>query len=309
MVELNTIKGDKACSGVLHCPRCKSTLKETGGRYLCQNCLHSYAVVDGIPSFVDQDTALDSFDPSSFEFLFSMEQKHFWHIGRKKIILDILQKNIKDLSNSRMLEIGCGNGNVLAYLKQHNVIIEGCDIFMESLRFCRRRLPSVPLYQADILSLPFLNEFDIVGLFDILEHIEHDEKALLEVGQTLKSGGKLILTVPAHKFLRGYFDEYSRHKRRYSKEELIAKLERNGYTLNKCSFYIFFLFPLFIGIRMFNDFRWNKRGRHNAIPTDELKTLPVINELFLFLLTLEKYLIRYWNLPFGASLVVVAQKK
>jgi SAM-dependent methyltransferase len=309
MVELNIIKGDDVFSRVLCCPRCKSILTRTDDKYFCPKCAHNYASDNGILSFIDHDVSPDSFDATAFEFLFNMEQKHFWHIGRKKLILDLVQRNVTDLNDSRMLEIGCGNGSVLAYLKQNNVTIEGSDIFMEALKFCRRRVPSVPLYQADILCLPFLHEFDIVGLFDILEHIEYDEKALLEVGQVLKPGGKLIITVPAHKLLWGYFDESSRHKRRYSRPELVAKVERNGYSVKKCSFYIFFLFPLFVVIRLLNNI-FRKRGRKNNLSTSvEVKTIPLVNELFLFSLTIEKYLIRHMNLPFGASLVLIAEKK
>ena len=76
---------------ILYCPRCKNILIEMSGKYSCQNCAHSYPIVDGIPSFVDQKVAIDSFDASSFEFLFEMEQKHFWHIGRKELILDVLK--------------------------------------------------------------------------------------------------------------------------------------------------------------------------------------------------------------------------
>jgi len=47
-----------------------------------------------------------------------MEQKHFWHVGTKDIILDVLRRNIPSLTESRMLEIGCGNRSVLSYLNK-----------------------------------------------------------------------------------------------------------------------------------------------------------------------------------------------
>ena len=296
---------------VLYCPRCKNTLVGMSDEYSCQNCAHSYPVVDGIPSFVDQNMIvnMDSFDASAFEFLFEMEQRHFWHIGRKEIIYDVLKRNTPHLAELRMLEIGCGNGSVLAYLKENGVNIEGGDIFIEGLKFCQQRAGSVALYQIDILALPFRSDFDIIGIFDVLEHIDNDEKALLEINQALKPGGIIFITVPAHKLLWSYFDIQSHHKRRYSRRELVAKLERNGFIIKRISFFMFFLFPLMLSIRMVNNNLRRNEAKRNARTSIELKTVPLVNRIFLELLRLEKWLMRYLDLPFGASLLVIAAKK
>lgn len=295
---------------VLYCPRCKNTLVRMDDKYFCQNCVHSYPIVDGIPSFVDQNVIVDSFDASSFESLFGMEQKHFWHIGRKEIILDVLRRNIPSLAKSRMLEIGCGNGSVLAYLKQNGINIEGGDIFLEGLEFCKRRAGSATLYQLDILALPFRNEFNIIGIFDVLEHVDNDDKALSEINQALKPGGNPILTVPANKFLWSYFDVHSHHKRRYNKGELATKLERNGFVVKKNSFYMFFLFPLFAAIRLVSNILHRQKDENqNTKASLELTTIPIVNDVFLGLLRLERRLIRCLALPFGASLLVLAEKK
>jgi len=294
---------------VLYCPKCKNVLARMDDKYLCQNCAHSYPIVDGIPSFVDQNVPIDSFDASAFESLFQMEQRHFWHIGRKEIILDFLKRNVSNLAGARMLEVGCGNGSVLAYLKQNGISIEGGDIFLEGLKFCQRRVGSVGLYHIDILDLPFVDSFDIIGTFDVLEHIDNDEKALMEIRQALKPGGNLILTVPAHKFLWSYFDVHSHHKRRYNKGELVAKLERNGFIIKRISFYMFLLFPLLAAIRLINNMlRGKKDKQQNGNASLEVRTVPIVNEVFLGLLKLERWLIRYLDLPFGASLLVLGEK-
>jgi len=292
---------------LLYCPQCKAPLALAGDKYLCKDCSRSYTTVAGIPQFVVRDAPIDSFDAQAFEFLFQMEQKHFWHVGRREIILDIL-KGIPGASGARMLEIGCGNGSVLTFLKQHGLNIEGGDIFLEGLNFCRQRAGAVPLYQIDILALPFLNDFDVIGLFDVLEHIDDDEKALFEVGRALKPGGKILLTVPAHKFLWSYFDEASAHQRRYSRKEIIAKLERNGFIIRKASFYISLLFPLFLGARIIGKIM-PKRRRPDVKTSIEVQTIPVVNELFLWILRLEKQLLKHVNLPLGASLLILAEKK
>lgn len=306
---MNTIKANNTYRQPLYCPKCKDALVAVSDKYFCRRCAHFYPILDGIPIFVDQDAAVDSFDAAAFEFLFEMEQKHFWHVGRREIILDVIERNVPKLQNIRMLEVGCGNGSVLAFLRQNGINIEGGDIFLEGLKFCRQRVDSVPLYQLDVLALPFSQEFDMIGLFDVLEHIEDDERALAEMNRALKAGGKLILTVPAHKFLWSRHDEASHHKRRYSRMELIAKLECYGFTVNKATYYMFFLFPVLAVMRLLSRLFRNKKHEKDDIKTSlELKTIAVINDVFLASLRLEKYLIRHLNLPFGASLLVLAAK-
>jgi SAM-dependent methyltransferase len=294
---------------MFYCPICKNSLTKLDEGYSCSHCVRSFSVIDGIPSFVDQNTEIESFNPADFHSLYEMEQKHFWHIGRKEIILQVLRRNIPDLSEIRMLEIGCGNGNIMGHLLQNGINVTGGDIFLEGLNYCRRRNSTVSLYHIDIMSLPFNNTYDVIGAFDVLEHIEDDIRALKEINVALKSGGLLILTVPAYKFLWSYFDRRSRHQRRYSKSELIAKLEQAGFAIRKVSYYMFFLFPVFVAMRFLkNLFVGEIYEKANDNDSLEMKTIPGINGIFLALLRIEERIIKYTNLPFGSSLLVMAEK-
>ncbi len=309
MARLSIIKSNTARNPFLCCPACKSRLEKSGSGYICRACNTVFPIINGIPSLVANRGIIDSFDASTFEFLFKMEQKHFWHVGRREMILDLLRRNLLGLAKSRMLEIGCGNGSVLTFLNKNGINVEGGDIFMEGLAFCRQRAASLPLYQLDVLALPFHEEFDIVGLFDVLEHIDDDSRALIEIRQTLKRNGLLLMTVPAYRFLWSYFDERSNHKRRYEKKELIAKLERAGFTIKKASYYMFFLFPLLAAIRLIGNTGKRRNDRQFNIGISlETKTVPVLNEIFLGLLRFERILLRHFNLPFGTSLLVLAEK-
>lgn len=308
MAILNTTRPFAIYESVLHCPSCKKPLKKIKDGYVCSNCNKPFPIVNGIPSFVDQHEIKDSFNAEAFEFLFKMEQRHFWHMGRKELILNVIRRNVSNIKKARMLEIGCGNGNILWYLKQNGIDIEGGDIFMEGLNFCRKRDSSLDLYQIDIMALPFNNDFDIIGAFDVLEHVENDEKALAEINRSLKTGGNLILTVPAHRFLWSYFDKAANHQRRYSKPELVNKLEQAGFAVKKISYYMFFLFPLLAAIRLINNRRQYKNHTITTQNSIELKTVPIVNELFLSLLRLEGLMIQNLSLPFGASLITLAEK-
>lgn len=309
MESSSSVKSSVDNNPILCCPKCENGLIKVTERYYCSKCNHSYPVIDGIASFVDPNAVLESFDSSFFEFLFEMEQKHFWHIGRREIILDILRRNIPDLTESKMLEVGCGNGSILTFLNKNGIKVEGGDIFMEGLAFCRQRVNSAPLYQLDVLALPFRDEFDVVGLFDVLEHIGDDTRALIEIRKALKHNGTLLITVPAYRFLWSHFDERSNHQRRYSRVELIAKLEQAGFTVKRVSYYMFFLFPLLAAIRLIGNIGKRRDDRQLSIDVSlETKTVPVINEVFLGLLRLERFFLRYFNLPFGASLIVLAER-
>jgi len=293
----------------LYCPKCQGALSVLDDAYLCDKCAVKYPTVDGFPSFIDWHVSRDSFDAGAFKFLYKMEQTHFWHVGKKEIILDVLKRSVPGLDNARMLEIGCGNGSVLNYLRRNNINMEGCDLFREGLRLCRQRTGEVPLYQIDTLALPFKEEYEVIGLFDVLEHIEDDGKALSEIRKALRPGGYLILTVPAYQFLWSKKDEKAHHRRRYSKKDLIAKLERSGFSVNKVTYFMCSLFPLLASSRLIGKLFNNKEMDGGSINSLEYKTIPVINDIFLAFLRSEKYLIRYIDLPFGASLLVLAGKR
>jgi 2-polyprenyl-3-methyl-5-hydroxy-6-metoxy-1,4-benzoquinol methylase len=294
---------------VFYCPKCKEALSVGGATYTCPGCARKYSTVDGIPSFIDQNITADSFNAAAFEYLFEMERKHFWHVGRKEIILDVIKKHVPRFDKVKMLEVGCGNGSVLDYLKRNSINVEGGDLFIEGLKFCRQKAGPVHLYQIDVLTLPFKEEYEVIGLFDVLEHIEDDRKALSEISRALRPGGYLILTVPAYQVLWSRHDEASHHKRRYSKKNLVAKLENCGFSVDKVTYFMFFLYPMLAAVRLLSKvFRSGIQKKDDAMTSLEYKTMPVINDIFLTLLRLEKYLIRRMDLPFGASLILIARR-
>ena len=291
----------------LICPKCHQSINRKNNKYLCNNCMRVYPIYDGIPSFTTTSPEEDNFNKEHFEFLFDMEQHHFWYTGRREIIHALLQQMYHNrLSDIAMIEIGCGNGNALQFLKSKGINIEGGDLFLEALQFCRRRV-DVPLYQLDALSTPFASEqYDVVGLFDVIEHIDDDEAVLKEIHRICKPGGRIILTVPANKWLWSYFDVMFCHRRRYSKKELYQKLQRAGFVVERISFFVLFLFPLLFLYRGFRKIR--SKAIDNLSLLTEAQTIPLINEIFLSILRLEKLLIKHMNLPIGTSIIAIARK-
>ena len=288
------------------CPECEVWIADQGAVYRCQACRKEYPVKDGIPCFVQLDPQALPFREEYFEFWFKFEQKHFWHIVRREIIYEFtepfLKRRFSSLRDIRGIEIGIGNGNVAQEFVNHGIPMEGADLFYSSLLFCRRRM-NTPLFQADVLKLPFKDRYDFIGIYDIIEHIEDDRAALRNLYKALRPGGILNVTVPACKALWSKFDEWD-HKRRYHHDELVEKLKEAGFRIERISYFMFLLFPLIYLVRKIQ--RYPKETKLQDIK--ELKIIPGVNRIFLWIFRFEKYLMKFLNYPIGSSLIVIASK-
>jgi SAM-dependent methyltransferase len=247
------------------------------------------------------------YDPSFFENLCAVEDRHFWFRARNRMISQLLARVVSGLRPGyRVLEVGCGDGNVLRYLQQAcpDGIVVGMDFYAEGLRLARRR-SECALVQGDMARPPFSAGFQVVGLFDVLEHLDDDRSALRRLANMLEPGGTLLVTTPAAPSLWSDFDIASGHCRRYERDELAAKLEEAGFRVERLTNAMASIYPLVWLSRR------GKTGR--AAPADavrdELRIVPVVNEVLAFLLAREAdWIGRGGSLPFGTSLVAVARK-
>ena len=152
-------------------------------------------------------------------------------------------------------------------------------------------------------------EFDLIVAFDVIEHIENDVAALSNINQMLTKNGVFIVSVPQHMFLWSNLDEIVKHKRRYSRRELVTKLQKNGFDISYATSFLFFLFPLMLISRMFD------RGRDQTQSEEEslekrVRFSKVMNWIFDHFMRIDEALIRLGvSLPFGGTLVVVARKR
>lgn len=250
------------------------------------------------------------YDPALFDLIFNIESQHFWFRSRNLIISSLVGQITQEMEPGYLvLEVGCGTGNMLNGLKKvcSNGVVIGMDLFSEGLSQARRRT-SCSLVRGDVRSLPFAKKFSLIGLFDVLEHLPDDMKVLADLHSLLKEEGLLILTVPANPSLWSNFDEWSHHCRRYKSDELKHKLILNGYQVQYLTFYMSSILPfvwLDRRLRRLIDLR-----SMNNQASDELRIVPVVNELFSWLLAQEARLIigRKRRIPFGTSLIAIACK-
>lgn len=257
------------------------------------------------------------YNPDHFSPLFAVEDRHFWFRARNLMIAALVRQVVRTLPPGyRVLEVGCGTGNVLQMLERtcRNGSVVGMDLFGEGLHYARRRT-RCPLVQGDMRRPPFRVPFDVIGCFDVLEHIPDDLSALECLHEMLSPGATLIASVPAHPTLWSYFDEASGHCRRYTSGELCDKLNQAGFRVEYVTQCMAALFPMMWAGRraatIFNRIRGagGVRASPDQMIQSELRLIPIVNELLMAVLRQETRLIaRRRFLPIGTSLLVIARK-
>jgi SAM-dependent methyltransferase len=234
-----------------------------------------------------------------------MEARHFWFRSRNRLIIWTLRKHFAGARS--FLEIGCGTGFVLTEVRRSfpALAVSGSDAFTEGLGFAATRLPGVPLFQMDATRIPFDAEFDAMGAFDVLEHIEDDRAALRAMRRAIREGGGVIVTVPQHPALWGPLDDYSCHRRRYTRRELVGKLTEAGFEILRVSSFVSLLLPLLLLSR------WRqRRGRAAFDPHAEYRLASPVNAALGWVLAAERLGIAAGlSLPAGGSLLAVARRR
>ena len=250
------------------------------------------------------------YDPSFFEQLAKVEDRHFWFQARNRLIFGITRKLASHLNQGyRVLEVGCGTGNVLRVLRQAcpDGTVVGLELWLDGLRFAQQRSRG-PLVQGDVRNSPFGKPFELIGMFDVLEHIPEEVETLAALREALAPGGTLMLTVPAHQYLWSYFDEAAHHCRRYSSQEIRARLVEAGFEVEFLSQFMTCIFPM---VWLFRKTGKRRQGSEDArtLAMKEFRVIPLINGLLTALLRLETFSLGHgWRLPIGTSLIVIARK-
>jgi SAM-dependent methyltransferase len=245
------------------------------------------------------------------------EDRHWWFASRTRAILAYLDRYVGPGRDRRVLDIGCGAANMAHHLAHYGRVV-GVDTNPRPLEVARQR--GMEAYQAAADNLPFADgEFGLVALLDTMEHVPAQDAAFQECRRVLRSpggglaGGRLLVTVPAFMFLWSKNDVLNMHQRRYSRSELKAKLEEHGFCVLRISYNNFFVFPLAAALILL------RRGRaepelasphfdEDAYQVEMEPAPPLLNALLTWVGKLEVALLRRVNLPFGTSIIAIAEK-
>jgi 2-polyprenyl-3-methyl-5-hydroxy-6-metoxy-1,4-benzoquinol methylase len=239
----------------------------------------------------------ESYDPD----LGNSESSGIWATHRANLISEVM----KLCGAKVMWEVGSGDGNVAISLKDRNLAVIGIEPLAAGANVTTAAGIRTYLGTLEALCLP-ANSIDLIGAFDVVEHIEYPEGLLNEIHRVLKPNGTLILSAPAHQFLYSDFDKSIGHFRRYSRSKLQNVLEDVGFRENKLE-YIFSIFVVpAILLRVVPTLFGRNRDSKATIQSDKRmnKILSIFTPLIRVLLRCERYV----NLPFGLSLMSVSKK-
>lgn len=286
------------------CPGCQTTF--VAADWKCPACAYLPFNVDGFavlaPALAEGNAG---FRPEAFEQLVALEAQNFWFRGRNKLIVWALQKHFPNMR--RYLEIGCGTGYVLAGVAQAYpaAALVGSEIFSVGLPYAASRAKTAEIIQMDARQIPYVEEFDVIGAFDVLEHIEEDEVVLASMLRALRPGGGVAITVPQHPWLWSMADESACHVRRYKVGELREKVLRAGFKLEFETSFVSLLLPAMLASRLTKQ---RAVGQEDFLP--ELSLPSWLNRVFERAMSLERYLIRSGlRLKLGGSRLLIATKE
>jgi len=256
---------------------------------------------------------LGGYDPTFFRELVEIEERHFWFRSRNRLIRELARKICsRFVPGALVLEVGCGTGNVLRVLCEaySKGSVVGMELWLDGLRMARGRSRAL-LVQGDVRTDPFGRRFDLIGMFDVLEHISEETETLLALRDLLSPEGRLMLTVPAHQSLWSYFDEAAFHCRRYAPDELRRKLIDAGFEVEFLSQFMASLFPVIWLVRKARGLARQNQEKTSAkqLADKEFQIVPILNSLLAMILNLEvRWLSAGRRLPIGTSIIAVARR-
>ena len=235
-----------------------------------------------------------------YDDLYELEEQHWWHRAKRELVFRLLasysfRKHIK------ILDVGCGTGKNVETFAAFGESW-GLDMSPRAITYCKKRgLTRVRIGEAEKTGLPS-GMFDAITLLDVLEHTD-DKKTLREMRRIMAPGGVLIMTIPAYQWLWSQWDVVLHHKRRYERTGLTALLKKEGFKVRKVSYvYSFLVIPVFL-IRMIKS-----RLLSGQYASDFRMSSPVVNYCMLRVSRAEAWIVDHFFVPFGTSLVCVAQK-
>lgn len=237
-----------------------------------------------------------------YQQMAELDDRHWWYRARRRILAELVRREASPPAKARILEIGCGSGHNLAMLADFGRV-DGLELDDEMRALSEKRLGRKIMRSP----LPELGEvkdasYDLIGAFDVIEHIDDDVAAVAAIAGKLKPGGKFIMTVPAHPWMWTAHDVANHHKRRYSKRALRALIEGSPMRLDKVGYFNSLLFPVAVAERAVSKLRGKDDG-NVALPPAPLNS--ALEAVF----GAERYLVGRLPLPPGLSLFAVASAR
>lgn len=233
-----------------------------------------------------------------------VEDKHWWFVGRRAILEEFMRMIVRNPKsenrNPKILDVGCGTGANLEMLAQFGAS-EGVDVSDDALEFCKAK--GLKVHKGLAEKLPFEDEsFDVVTALDVVEHLDDDVAGLKEMNRVLKTGGKTLIFVPAFMWLWGVQDDISNHRIRYTKKQIVERLEKAGFEIERATYANWTFFAPILAGRTLMKITGIKPESENNV------NVSALNGIFGKIFSSEKLWLKNFDFPFGVSIVITANK-
>ena len=237
-------------------------------------------------------------DREVYERMAQHDASHWWYVARRKILSDLIAREIKPPKGARILEIGCGTGHNFGMLGSFGHV-DAIEIDEGAREVAQGRLGR-PILTAPLPSLDGIADasYDIIALLDVLEHIGEDEASLASIRKKLKPGGRLLLTVPANPWMWSAHDLAHHHQRRYTIASLQAVVRKAGLKVELMSHFNSLLFPVAAVMRLIG----KATGKTES---DDRMPSAGVNAILERVFRIERHLVGRVPLPAGVSIVAI----
>ena len=226
------------------------------------------------------------------------DRRHWWFRGRLAILLAVLRRALPR-RRLRILELGCGSGNVLASLREFGDVVgmETHPALAAAARAAGLDVRAGALPEDEVVPRGWA---DVVLLLDVIEHVDDDTAALRAARRALAPAGHLVVTVPAYPWLWSSHDVLLGHRRRYTARTLRRALVGTGFRVERLTYFNTLLFPAVVAARF---------AKRLAGDTDHDLVLPPapINRALAGLFAFERHLVSRVSFPVGSSLLALAR--
>ncbi len=228
------------------------------------------------------------------------EDRHHWYFGgRLAVLLAALERALPP-KPCRLVELGCGTGNVLQALGRfgHAVGVETAP----ELRAvgAAAGLDIRPGTLPDDIPVP--DEWaDAVLLLDVIEHVDDDVAALRAARRLARPGGVVMVSVPAYAWLWSGHDVALGHRRRYTASRLRVALAAAGLHVEHVGYFNTVLFPAIAAVRLAKRLGGGEGHDLHRPPA-------IVNRALTALFALERHVVLRPGLPFGSSVLAVARR-
>ena len=253
---------------------------------------------------------------AEYAAMYRVEDTLWWYVGMRAVVRALVGDRFD--SAGRILDAGCGTGGNLAWWQRRadtriGAVGTGIDLSPDALTFGSRR-GLTRLGRASVSDLPFADQtFDGVLSLDVIYHLNvaDDRRALAEFARVTRPGGWVCVRVPAFNSLRSAHDSAVHTRERYRRGPLAERVAQVGMVVDRATYANALLFPAAVASRILT--RGNHRnsgasGPEGDVASDVRPASAFVQAIGIAALRLEAGILRFADIPFGLSAIVVATR-